>query len=213
MTFGLRGSSTTSVTPVFSLIVQNLRPGLAAVGGLVEPAIAARSPERPLGRDVHRVRSRGSMRILPMCSEFFSPTFFQVLPPSVRLVNAVAVADAPLAVVLAGADPDDVRILRVDHDAADRVRAFAVEDRRSRSCRRSSSSTRRPTQPRQNSASDSSDRPRIQRPGPRRLPDRSNAASTRPAGGTSPDARFFLRLVERWKAREAQERWKLYSQV
>ena len=36
--------------------VQHLLPGLAAVGRLVEPAIAARSPQRPLGRDVHRVR-------------------------------------------------------------------------------------------------------------------------------------------------------------
>ena len=65
-----------------------------------------------------------------MCSEFFRPTFFQVLPPSIGLVDAVAVADAALAVVLAGADPDDVRVLRIERDAADRVRAFAVEDRR-----------------------------------------------------------------------------------
>src|SRR5581483_6944156 len=40
------------------------------------------------------------------------------------------VGDAALAVVLAGADPDDVRVLRVEGDGADGVRAFVVEDRR-----------------------------------------------------------------------------------
>ena len=47
-----------------------------------------------------------------------------------RPVDAVAVGDAALAVVLAGADPDRERVLRVERDAADRVRALAVEDRR-----------------------------------------------------------------------------------
>src|SRR6185503_2851093 len=45
------------------------------------------------------------------------------------LVDAVAVADAALAVVLAGADPDDQRIAGVEDDAADRVAHLAVEDR------------------------------------------------------------------------------------
>ena len=55
--------------------------------------------------------------------------FFQAPAAVDRLVDAVAVADAALAVVLAGADPDRERILRIDRHAADRVRALPVEDR------------------------------------------------------------------------------------
>ena len=51
------------------------------------------------------------MTILPMCSELSSPTRFQVLPASVGLVDAVAEVRAALAVVLARAEPDDVRVL------------------------------------------------------------------------------------------------------
>ena len=80
-----------------------------------------------------------------MCSELFEP---HVLPASCRrrsrLVDAVAVADAALAVVLAGADPDDARVLRVDRDAADRVGALAVEDRRPGGAGVRRSSRRRP---------------------------------------------------------------------
>ena len=46
-----------------------------------------------------------------------------------RLVNAVAIADAALAVVLARAHPDH-RWFGIDHDGADGVRAVVVEDRR-----------------------------------------------------------------------------------
>ena len=49
---------------------------------LVEAAVAAAAPQRALRRDVDDVGSRGSMTILPMCSESFSPMFSQVLPPS-----------------------------------------------------------------------------------------------------------------------------------
>ena len=74
--------------------------------------------------------SRGSMTILPMCSDCLQPDVLPGLAAVVALVDAVAVADAALAVVLAGADPDDVRVLRVEGDAADGVRTLAVEDRR-----------------------------------------------------------------------------------
>src|SRR5262249_62369334 len=46
----------------------------------------------------------------------------------VGAVDAVAVGDAALAVVLAGADPDDERVLRVEGDGADGVGALVVED-------------------------------------------------------------------------------------
>jgi hypothetical protein len=45
-----------------------------------------------------------------------------------RLVDAVAVGDAALAVVLARADRDHQRVLGVDRDAADREGALALED-------------------------------------------------------------------------------------
>ena len=106
-------------------------PGLAAVGGLVQPAIPARAPQRPLRAATKTVsESRGStMAIMPMCSDSFSPTFFQLAPPSVGLVDAVAERDAALAVVLTGAGPDDVRVVRIEPQAADRVRRLAVEHR------------------------------------------------------------------------------------
>ena len=47
-----------------------------------------------------------------------------------RLVDAVAVADAALVVVLARREPDDVRVLRVDDHRAERIRAVGLEDRR-----------------------------------------------------------------------------------
>ena len=121
----------------------------------------------PAPRRRRRSSRAGRSRILPMCSEVLRPTFFQLLPPSSRLVDAVAVADAALAVVLAGADPDDVRVLRVDRDAADRVGALAVEDRRPGGARRSRSSRRRPRRRRRTSASCRSGRPRCRRCGRR----------------------------------------------
>src|SRR5262249_15913030 len=48
----------------------------------------------------------------------------------VGAVDAVAVADAALAVVLAGADPDDLGVPRVEGDGADGVGAFVFEDGR-----------------------------------------------------------------------------------
>ena len=47
-----------------------------------------------------------------------------------RFVDAVAVGHRALTVVLARADPDDVRVLRVEGHATDGVGALVVEDRR-----------------------------------------------------------------------------------
>src|ERR1700724_1369679 len=104
-------------------------PGLAAVGGLVDAAVAAGRPQRPLGGDVDDV---GVARIDHDAGDVLRALEAEVLPvPAAvgRPVDAVAVGDAALAVVLAGADPDDQRVVGVDGDAADRVGALAVEDR------------------------------------------------------------------------------------
>jgi hypothetical protein len=58
------------------------------------------------------------------------PHVLPALAPVLALVDAVAVADAALRVVLAGAHPHHVRVVRVDRHAADRVGALAVEDGR-----------------------------------------------------------------------------------
>ena len=110
--------------------LQNLVPRLAAVGRLVESAIAALLPERPLRRDVDRVRIA---RVDQDFADVFAGLEADIPPrlPAVgALVNAVAVADAALAVVLARADPEHTRVLGVHRDAADRIRALVVEHRR-----------------------------------------------------------------------------------
>ena len=126
---GIARIETTSVTPVFSQIFSTCVPGLAAVGRLVEAAVAARRPERTLRRDVDGV---GVARVDDDAADVLGALEADVRPRAaavVALVDAVAVGDRPLRVVLAGADPDDVRALRVERDPADRVRALRVEDR------------------------------------------------------------------------------------
>ncbi len=106
------------------------RPGLAAVGRLVEASVPSRRPERSLGRDEH---DRRVSRVDQDAGDVLG-----VLQPHVRprlaavqaLVDAVAVADVAPAHVLAGADPDGFGIRRVERDAPDRVRRLIVEDRR-----------------------------------------------------------------------------------
>src|SRR5581483_1007544 len=57
-------------------------PGFAAVSRLVQTAVTARPPQWPLRRDVNDIAVRGSRTMRAMCSDFFSPMFFQLLPPS-----------------------------------------------------------------------------------------------------------------------------------
>src|SRR5207248_9178659 len=109
---------------------ESFLPGLAGVGGLVKAAVAARSPQRPLGGDVDRV---GVPRVDDDLADVLGRLEAHVFPglaTVVGAVDAVAVADAALAVVLAGADPDHVRVLRVEDHGANGVRAFVVEDGR-----------------------------------------------------------------------------------
>ena len=86
----------------------------------------------PATRRRRRSNCADRSRILPMCSDDFRPTLLPCLARVGRLVDAVAEVRAALARVLARADPDDVRILRIDDDAAEREGALLVEDRRER---------------------------------------------------------------------------------
>ena len=62
-----------------------------------------------------------------MCSEFSRPARRPGLAAVLRLVEAVAEAHAALVVVLAGAQPDDVRVFRIDDDDAERIGTVGVE--------------------------------------------------------------------------------------
>ena len=120
-----------SLTPVSLADLEHPLPALAAVDGLVEAAVAAGGPQRALGGDPDDV---GVPRIDDdACRCARNPPVRPVLPAGAavdRLVDAVAVGDAALAVVLAGADPDRQRVVGIDGHAADRIRALTVEDRR-----------------------------------------------------------------------------------
>jgi hypothetical protein len=62
--------------------LQHLLPGLAAVGGLVDAAIAAAGPQRALRCDPDDVGFVGWTTMRPMCSLCFRPMFVNVRPPS-----------------------------------------------------------------------------------------------------------------------------------
>ena len=110
--------------------LEDERPGLAAVRGLVEAALAARRPERPLGRDEDDVRiarvDQDPADVLGLREPHVRPGLAAVRAP----VDAVAEADVAPADVLARAHPDGLRVRRVERDAADRVRRLGVEHRR-----------------------------------------------------------------------------------
>ncbi len=109
---------------------EHLRPVGAAVGRLVEAAIAARAPERPLGGDPDDV---GVARVDQDPADVLRALQSDILPALAavdRLVDAVAVGHRALRVVLAAADPDGERVVRIDRHRADRERPLAVEDRR-----------------------------------------------------------------------------------
>ena len=113
------------------------RPALATVGGLVQPAVAAVGPERPLRGDVDDV---AVARVDEDAGDVLGLLETHPLPRPSRVVGAVhaiAVGYAALRVVLAGAHPDGARIPGVQHDGADGERGLPVEDRRQwrRHCR------------------------------------------------------------------------------
>ncbi len=107
-----------------------LRPRLAAVHRLVQSAAADRAPDVAQRGHVHDV---GVRRMEPDARDVVGVLQADVLErrAAIRgLVDAVAPGGGVPLVAFAGADPDDLRILLVDLDVADRRRAVVVEDRR-----------------------------------------------------------------------------------
>src|SRR5207302_1158493 len=84
--------------------------------------------QRSLGGDVDDAGVARVEEDLADVLGLFQADLLPALAAVKGLVDAVAVADRALAVVLAGADPDDARVLGVEGDIADRVGALVVED-------------------------------------------------------------------------------------
>ena len=109
-----------------------VRPGLAAVGRLVDAALRVR-PEEVAGRgDVDDV---GILRVHDHLGDrlrFFQPHVLELASAVGRLVDAGAERRALTVVRFARADIDDVGVRRRDLDVADRRDRVLVEDRRPR---------------------------------------------------------------------------------
>ena len=110
--------------------VQDLRPVGAAVGRLVETAIAAGRPQRPVRRDVDDLRIARIDHDAADVLRILQPEVPPRAPGIVAAIHAVAVADAALVVRLAGADPNRARVLAIDRDGADRIGALVLHDGR-----------------------------------------------------------------------------------
>jgi hypothetical protein len=107
---------------------EDLLPGAPAVGGLEDAAVPALRPQRSLGRHPDHV---GVLGVDDDPRDVLGVLQAHVLPvgPAVPAsVDPVSPADVASAHVLAGADPDHVRVGRIDGDAADRVNALLVEE-------------------------------------------------------------------------------------
>src|SRR5207249_11639155 len=86
-------------------------PRLASVGGLVQPAVAARPPQRPLSRDINHVRIARIDENLADVFRFFQADLSPTLASIIGAVHAVAVTDAALAVVFSRTHPGYLCVL------------------------------------------------------------------------------------------------------
>ena len=108
---------------------QDLRPRLAAVGGAVDAAVVAVGPELAGRARVNGVGFRGIHEDLRDPLRAAEPRVRPALAAVDRLVHAVADRDAVARPGFARADPDRLRVLRIDRHRADRLHGLLVEDR------------------------------------------------------------------------------------
>ena len=106
---------------------ENVLPRFSAVGGLENPAIAARRPQRTLRRHVDHVRiprvDHDSGDVLRILQPQIPPASAAVIGP----IDSVAPVDAALAVVLARPDPHGGRIFRIECHRSDGIRALIIK--------------------------------------------------------------------------------------
>jgi hypothetical protein len=108
---------------------QHVVPGLAAVGGLVDPAIATGLTVRTVGSDPHGVRILGVDHDLTDLLAFLETSLLPTLAGIAAAVDPIARHQVGVGVVLAGSHPDHVRIRRIEGHRADGERRLPVEDR------------------------------------------------------------------------------------
>ena len=108
---------------------ENLRPGLAAVGRLVDAAVFAVAPELARRAGVDGVAVGGIDEDLCDALGSLQAHVRPVLAAVGGLVNAVADRDAVARPGFARADPDGLRVLGIDRDGADRLHGLLVEHR------------------------------------------------------------------------------------
>src|SRR5262249_41528680 len=109
--------------------LQNLRPRLAAVRGLVEAALVTVAPKLARRADVDRVRVAPIYQNLCDAFGLLQSDVGPILAAVRGFVDAVANRDAVAGPCFAGADPDDFRVLRINRDRADGLDRLFVEDR------------------------------------------------------------------------------------
>jgi hypothetical protein len=108
--------------------VEDFRPGLAAVGGFVQPAFLAGGPQRPQRRHINRV---GTARVNDNAGNpfgFFQPHARPGFAAIGRLIDAVADRDRVARPAFPGAHPDGFRAALVNGQRADGLGVF-VKDR------------------------------------------------------------------------------------
>ena len=107
-----------------------VRPGLAAVGRLVEAALRVRTEQMAHRRDVDDVRILRVHDDAADALRFVQPDVLEFLAAVGGLVDAGAERRALAVVRLSGPDVDDVGVRRRNRDVADRGNRVLVEDRR-----------------------------------------------------------------------------------
>jgi hypothetical protein len=108
---------------------QHALPRGAAIERSIQAALVVRAPEPTEGGDEHPVGVAGVDRDVADLERLLEAHAGPGLAAVLRLVDAVAPAHRVARVLLAGPDPDHVRIARGHRDRADREAAFVLEQR------------------------------------------------------------------------------------
>ena len=109
---------------------QQARPCFAAIAGAIQAAFLARPPQRAQRRHINRVAIIGMHKDAAHMPAFLQPHMLPGRAAILRPIDAIAIERAAHIVLLAGAEPDGVGILRVKRYRPHRHAALAFEDGR-----------------------------------------------------------------------------------